>query len=715
MKENLVIVESPTKANTIQMFLGKNFYVVPSYGHLIDLPEKKIGIDINKNFHPNYVILPKKKKIVQNLQSLIEDYKIIWLASDEDREGEAIAYQIYKTLNIPNEKFRRIVFHEITKKAIFDAIKNPRKINYNLVYAQQARRILDRLVGFQLSPILWKKINSGLSAGRVQSAAVRLIVEREQNIQNFIPIPVYQIHGIFTDEKKTIFNAKLEKKIEDKKKMENILMSCINTSFLIKNIITKYEKKAPPHPFTTSSLQQEASQKLNYSISKTMFLAQKLYEKGYITYIRTDSTNLSKDILSSIKDYVLFSYGEQYFSPKEFSSKNKFAQEAHEAIHPTDIRKNSVDILDGVQKRLYQLIWERTIIGQMSDAYIETKNFYIQSSNFELEHPFIHTEKTVIFDGFMKIKNKRNLDLDEIDNKKKDFFLSKIKEGTPLQKKEIIAKQVFTKHLPRYNEASLVKNLEKLGIGRPSTYVPIISNIQKRNYVSIQKIIKKIEVRETFFLKKNTITERKDKITEIEKNKFIPTDMGILITNFLKKNFQEIIDYSFTANLEKNFDDIAKGEKSWNKIIQNFYDGFHKKIEYVKKNVDKIHKKRFLGIDPISNKKIFAKIGRFGPIVQMGEFQDKKKPKFSPLLKNQKIDTISLKIALKLLELPKLLGTFENKEIFLKINKHNIYIKHKNKSIPIEENIFFNSINLDLEQVINIILKNRKKEKKSIL
>ncbi|WP_185855829.1 type I DNA topoisomerase [Blattabacterium cuenoti] len=707
MKENLIIVESPTKANTIQTFLGKNFHVVSSYGHLIDLPEKKIGIDTNKNFHPNYVILPKKKKIVRNLKCLIKDYKIIWLASDEDREGEAIAYQIYKTLNIPDEKFRRIVFHEITKKSILNALKKPRGINHNLVYAQQARRILDRLVGFQLSPVLWKKINTGLSAGRVQSAAVRLIVEREQNIKNFIPIPIYQIYGVFTNSgsnsKKIIINAKLEKKIENKNKMENILISCSNASFLIKNIITKYEKKTPPPPFTTSSLQQEASKQLNYSISKTMFLAQKLYEKGYITYIRTDSTNLSKEILSKIKNYILLLYGKKYLSQKEFLSKNKFSQEAHEAIHPTDIKNSSLntslDSLDISQKRLYQLIWERTIIGQMSDAHIEIKNFYIQSS-LNLEYPFVWTKKTVIFDGFMRIKNKN-------DSKKIQI---EIEQGTSLKKKEIIAKQIFTKHLPRYSESSLVRNLEKLGIGRPSTYVPIISTIQKRNYVNRQKIIKKIEERETFFLnlKKNIITEKKDQITEIEKNKFIPTDMGILTTNFLKKNFQEIVDFGFTANLEKSFDDIAKGKKSWNKIIQNFYDKFHEKIKHVEKNVDKIHKKRFLGIEPVSNQKIFAKVGRFGPIVQMGEFKDKKKPKFSPLLNSQKIDTISFELALKLLELPKLLGIFENNEILLKINKYNIYIKHKNKSIPIEENYFFD---INLEKAINLILENRKKEK----
>lgn len=698
MKKNLIIVESPTKANTIQLFLGKEFHVVSSYGHLIDLPEKKIGINVNKDFLPNYVILPKKKKIVQNLKTLIKDFNLIWLASDEDREGEAIAYQIYKTLNIPSEKFRRIVFHEITKKAILHAIQNPRLIDYNLVYAQQARRILDRLVGFQLSPILWKKINAGLSAGRVQSAALRLIVEREKNIQDFTPIPGYQIFGIFTNKNKIIINAKFEKKIEGGKKMKNILQSCIDSSFSIKKIVTKQERKAPKPPFTTSTLQQEASKKLNFSISKTMFLAQKLYEKGFITYMRTDSTSLSKEFLSEIKNYILSSYGKSYLSPKEFSSKKKFSQEAHEAIHPTDIRKNSLEDLDAYQKLLYKLIWERTIIGQMSDANIEKKIFYIQSSNFET--PFIFTEINIIFDGFMKIYGKE-------DFKKKETDLSKIKKGTLLQKKEITAKQVFTKHLPRYNEASLVKNLEKLGIGRPSTYVPIISTIQKRNYVNIQKFIKKKEYRESFILKNNRIIEKKEEITEIEKNKFIPTEIGILTTNFLKKNFQEIVDYDFTANLEKEFDNIAKGEVSWKKIIKNFYDGFHEKIKHVEKNVEKVRKKRFLGIDPISKKKIFSQVARFGPIVQMGEFKDKEKPKFSPLLSSQKIDTISLENALKLLELPKSLGIFEEDEVLLKVNKYNVYIKHKNKSIPIEEKIFFDSFHL--KDAINVIKKNRKK------
>ncbi|WP_185868803.1 type I DNA topoisomerase [Blattabacterium cuenoti] len=695
MRENLVIVESPTKACTIQMFLGENYYVVSSYGHIIDLPEKEIGVKIKENFEPNYVVLSKKKKIVQNLKELIKNYKIIWLASDEDREGEAIAYQIYKTFNIPEKKYRRIVFHEITRKAILYAIKNPRSINYNLVYAQQARRILDRLVGFKLSPVLWKKIKRGLSAGRVQSAAVKLIVEREKKIQKFIPSLDYQIYGFFENEEKTVFKAKLEKKIKDKDKTKNILSLCIDSIFIVNKIDIKYEKKSPPPPFTTSSLQQEACKKLNFSISKTMFLAQKLYEKGFITYIRTDSTILSKDILSEIKNYILSSYGEKYLSVKEFSKRKKFSQEAHESIHPTiikNVNENYLESLDIFQKQLYQLIWERTIMGQMIGSTIENKYFYIKSSNFN--DFFIYIKKTILFDGFLKIANK---------NKKEKSSILEMKKGSILNRKDILAKQIFSTKIHRYNEASLVNNLEKLGIGRPSTYVPIISTIQKRNYVNIQKITKKTETRKNFLLKENSLLEEEEIITEFEKNKLFPTEIGVLTTHFLKKNFGEIVDYDFTANLEKSFDDIANGKESWIKIVKNFYNKFHQKIQYVKEHVDKIKKEYFLGIDPKSKKKIFAKIARFGAIIQLGEFKGKDKPKFSPLLNSQKINTISLTEALKILELPKSLGFFEKEEVLLKINKYNIYLKYKNQFIPIEENMFFNSSKLELEQAIDII------------
>ncbi|WP_394366900.1 type IA DNA topoisomerase [Blattabacterium cuenoti] len=628
----------------------------------------------------------------------------MWLASDEDREGEAIAYQICKIFNISEKKYRRIVFHEITKKAILDAIKNPRPIDYNLVYAQQTRRIIDRLVGFQLSPILWKKINRGLSAGRVQSVAVRLIVEQEKKIQNFTPHRVYQLYGVFTNsEKKITFDAKLEKKIEDKKIVKDIFTLCMNSIFTIKKITTKKEKKSPPPPFTTSSLQQEAYNKLNYSISRTMLLAQKLYERGFITYLRTDSTNLSNSILLDIKNFILSLYGKKYLSINKFyKNKKEFSQEAHEAIRPTIINHNEdyLNSLNIFEKRLYKLIWERTIIGQMTDVIFEKKDIYIQSSR--LKSFFISTNKNILFDGFMKISNTKK--------KEKEEKFNLIKEGAFLEKKEIIAKQIIQNHLYRYTEASLVKKLEQLGIGRPSTYAPIIYTIKKRNYVNIQKISKKIENRETLFLKGNSIFIKNEEVFEIEKNKFHPTEIGILTTDFLVKNFYEIINFNFTANLEKNFDNIAKGKKSWIKILEDFYSEFHKKLEHVKNNVDRIHKERFLGKDPKSKRKIFAKIAKYGPVIQMGEFNNKEKPKFFPLLNKQKIEGVSFTEALKIIELPKSLGIFEKKEVLLKINKYNIYIKYDNRSIPIDEKIFFNN-SLNLEQAINIIIKSRMKIK----
>jgi Topoisomerase IA len=531
---------------------------------------------------------------------------------------------------------------------------------------------------------------------------VKLIVEQEKKIQNFVPTSIYEINGIFTNSKHNmILNAQLEKKIEDKKKMKNILTLCINSTFTVKKITIKQEKKYPPAPFTTSSLQQEAYNTLNFSISKTMFLAQQLYEKGFITYLRTDSTNLSKNILSKIKHFILYSCGKKYLSEKNFLKKNNqfSSQEAHEAIRPTmiNIDKYYLNPLDTFQKRLYKLIWKRTIIGQMTEALIEKRNIYIQSSH--LKYLFIYTNKTVLFDGFMKI----------FDNEKKEepnIDILQIKKGFCLKKTEIIAKQIIKNQLKRYNEASLVKKLEQLGIGRPSTYVPIILTIQKRNYINIQKISKKIETRETFLLKENLITKKNNQVIKIEKNKLFPTEIGILITDFLIKNFYEIMKYSFTANLEENFDAIAKGKQSWIKIIENFHSKFYEKIQYVNKHVEKIHKARFLGIDPKTHKKIFVKIARYGPVIQLGEFNKKEKPKFSPLLNTQKMDKISLSEALKMLELPKSLGLFNKIEISLKINKYNIYIKYDNLSIPIDKKIFFHD-SINYEKAVDIIIQNK--------
>ncbi len=693
-KENLVIVESPTKAKTIQTFLGENYQVIPSYGHIVDLPEKKIGINIKDNFKPNYIVLPKKRKIVKYLEKLIKNYNNIWLASDEDREGEAIAYQIYKKFNI--KKYKRIVFHEITKKSILFAINHPRTLNYDLIYAQQARRILDRLVGFQLSPILWKKICKGLSAGRVQSAALRLIVEKEKEItdREKLSLKHFHIYGIF-ECKKNVFTTKIQNKIDNEEKMKNILLLSINANFSIQKIVSKLEEMAPSLPFTTASLQQQSFTSLNFSISKTMLLAQKLYEKGYITYHRTDSTRISDNILLEIEKFILRSYGKKYFFlRKNKFSKGKFLQEAHESIRPTtiiNIDKHYLDTLESDQRSLYQLIWNRTISSQMSNSIINKKNIFIQSSNFK--ELFTYTIKTIIFDGFMAINSKK-------DKKEKDF-LEKIKKGDILNKKEIISKQIVKTSVYRYSEASLVKDLEKLGIGRPSTYVPIINTLQKRNYIIKKKLTNKIIKQKVFFIDKNNIIEKENEIVKTEKNKFFPTDIGTLTTEFLKINFQEIADYQFTAKMEKDLDDISVGKKSWIITIQNFYEKFIKKIQYVEKNVKKMNRERFLGIDPISKKKIFVKIARFGPIIQIGEFYEKEKPKFYPLLNLQKMENISLQQAIKISELPKSLGFFNKEEIFLMINKKGIYIKYKNISISIDEKIFYE--NLNLEKAIHII------------
>ncbi|WP_185877157.1 type I DNA topoisomerase [Blattabacterium cuenoti] len=713
MKENLVIVESPTKAKTIQKFLGKNYHIVSSYGHIIDLPAKKMGVYIEKNFEPEYVILPKKKRLIKELKTLVKDYKVIWLASDEDREGEAIAYQIKKILFPCKKKYKRIVFHEITKKSILEAIKNPRQLDYNLIYAQQARRILDRLVGFQLSPILWKKIKSGLSAGRVQSVALRLIVEREEKIQNLNlhPNKIYKITGIFKKDN-NILSTKFYKNIENENEVENIMYLCTkNKNFIIKDIIENYKENKPLPPFTTSTLQQESNNSLNFSIYKTMFLAQVLYEKGYITYMRTDSQKLSESIICEIKKYIKSSYGIGYLSINRFNSKKKFTQESHEAIRPTVIihEKNYLKDLSLQEKNLYQLIWKRTIMSQMKNALFKEIKFHVKFFNNENKYEeenkikyknkdyiFIGTEKYIIFDGYMKIKNK---------NIKKNYEI-KLQKGLLLNKQEIIAKQIYKNNLYRYNESSLVRNLENLGIGRPSTYVPIIYNIQKRNYVNLQKSITKIEYNKILSIKEeeNIIFRKKEKVVKIEKNKFIPTEIGIIITNFLKKNFKEIIDYNFTANLEEKFDYIAKGDVSWIEILKNFYKNFNEKLIYVKKNVDKIYNKRFVGIDPKSKKKIFVILGKYGPVIQLGEFNKKEKPKFFPILNTQKINTISLEEILKIITLPKFIGLFKEKKIFLKINKHNIYIKYDNISIPIENKKFFKK-SINLKEAIDYIKK----------
>lgn len=711
MIKNLVIVESPTKAKTIQKYLGNNFQVVSSFGHISDLPEKKLGINIKNNFTPTYLVPNSKKNIVKKLKSLVDNSNIIWLATDEDREGEAISWHLFKELNIPEEKIRRIVFHEITEKSIDKAIKNPRSINYNLVNSQQARRILDRLVGFKLSPILWKKIKTGLSAGRVQSIAVRLIAEKENQIKNFLPKSFYKIFGIFYLKNKYEIKAELEKKFFNKNEMENFLESCIDKKFIISNIVNTINKKSPNPPFTTSTLQQESAKKFNYSIAYTMNIAQQLYEEGYITYTRTDSLNLSKDIIHDIKIYINENYNKNYLCYRKYNTKIKSAQEAHESIRPTDIKKSILD-LNNDQKRIYDLIWKRVISSQMSDAILENKKIFIKTPG---EYNFIYNLTSIKFNGFLKInsnnKNPKNiLELSENIN---------LKKNDKLYIKDIYAIQKFSKYPSRYNEASLVKTLENLGIGRPSTYVPIISVIQKRNYVEIKnsKGIERFYNKISFKMKEKKFIYKKEKeITGLINKKFFLTDTGIIVNDFLVKYFNKILDYGFTAKIEKNFDEIAYGKKSWNNIIQNFYNEFHNRVKYVIKNANITKGERLLGIHPESGEKIWAKLGRFGPMIQIGEKSiNSKKPRFVSLFGNKKIGSISLEEALDLLKLPINLGFFKKIEITINVSRYGPYIKYGNNFISIKKEFEDNIFNISLKDSIEIIKNIQKKNSKKII
>ncbi|YBU88242.1 MAG: type I DNA topoisomerase [Candidatus Walczuchella monophlebidarum] len=706
MGKNLIIVESPTKVKTIQNYLDKykSFEVVSSFGHIVNLPEKSLGIDRHNDFEPLYVVPKDKKNLVKKLQSLINNHDIIWLASDEDREGEAIAWHIYNKFKIPENKIRRIVFHEITKKSILQAIEKPRPINNNLVYAQKARRVLDRLVGFELSPVLWKKIKKGLSAGRVQSVAVRLIVEREKEITNFKTTSFYRVKSLFLSENKKYFKAQLEKTFINKELAEKFLKKCISANFSINKIVKKPVKKSPLSPFTTSSLQQEAFRKLGYSVEYTMRMVQQLYEEGYTTYIRTDSLNISDDAISSIKYFIIKNFGEKYLHIRRYTTKSKSAQEAHEAIRPTDVSKFHVSS-DINKQRLYELIWQRTISGQMSDALLEKTTIYINTPE---KYNFLAKGEIIVFDGFLILyKNTKETD---------ENYMTKLKEGEVLKNKSITAIQRFTKNFSRYSEASLVDTLETLGIGRPSTYVPTILTIKKRHYIKIEDI-KGIEHNyEVMTLIGSQINSyNKTELSGGSKKKIIPTDIGIIVNDFLIENFNQIINYDFTAKIENHFDQISQGNEGWNNLIKSFYIGFHSKIEYIIKNIGKNYTERLLGNDSKSGKKVFAKIGRFGPMIQMGEIKDKEKPKFSPLLKHQHIHRISLEEALKLFEFPHVLGTFEEKEIIIKRGRFGPYIQYDGKSISIQEYSGYCADDMTLEQVIELIKKQRKENAKNII
>jgi DNA topoisomerase-1 len=708
MAKNLVIVESPAKAKTIEGFLGKDYVVKSSMGHVMDLNKNKLSVDVENNFEPNYEISADKKKIVADLKKLAKQAETVWLASDEDREGEAIAWHLYNALGLDDSKTKRIVFHEITKNAITNAIENPRDIDKNLVSAQFARRVLDRLVGYELSPLLWKKVKPSLSAGRVQSVAVRLIVEREEEIKNFKSVSFFKVIAEFSLNGKT-FTAEYAKKFDTAEEAKAFLEKQIGAGFKITSVEKKPGKKTPAAPFTTSTLQQEASRKLGFPVAKTMRVAQNLYESGKITYMRTDSVNLSNLALAMAKEEITSQWGEKYVKIRKYATKAKGAQEAHEAIRPTYLNNSTVSGSDD-ETRLYELIWKRTIASQMADAVLERTVAQIQSTG--ADDPFVASGEIITFAGFLKVYREGT---DEENNDQNvSGMLPPMNKGDEPLAERIEAKQRFTKHPPRYTEASLVKKLEELGIGRPSTYAPTISTIINRGYV-----VKESRPSEK---RKATVLELvSDKITEktltentgSEKAKLFPTDIGTLVNRFLVQYFSDILDYNFTAKVEKEFDEIADGKKEWNKIIKDFYGDFHEKVEDTQKNSGKFSGEKLLGTDPESGKNVFVKIGRFGPIVQIGDTESEEKPKFAGLRKGQSMDTITLEEALKLFEYPRVLGTYEDQEVSVAIGRFGPYVRLGKLFVSIKKDD--DPASITLERAIELIEAKRKADREKII
>lgn len=708
MIQNLVIVESPAKAKTIEKFLGKEFVVKSSFGHIRDLAKKNLGIDIEKGFKPEYIVNDDKKKVVDDLRKSVAESETVWLASDEDREGEAIAWHLSEVLKLDKKKTKRIVFHEITKNAIQNAIKNPRGIDYNLVNAQQARRILDRLVGFELSPILWKKVKPSLSAGRVQSVAVRLLVEREREVFAFNSSSFFKVVAHFKGD--TEIKAELSEKLLTLKEALDFIENCKNAVFTVSDVSKKPSKKTPAPPFTTSTLQQEASRKLSFSVSQTMTIAQKLYEAGHITYMRTDSVNLSDTAIDAAKATIIEEFGEKYHNPRQFKTKSKGAQEAHEAIRPTYFDKQKIVGSTGEQ-RLYDLIWKRTIASQMSDAQLEktTVTINISTSTYK----FIASGEVILFDGFLRVYLESSDD--DSDESGKDL-LPPMKAGQILSPKEISANERFTQRPPRYTEASLVKKLEELGIGRPSTYAPTISTIVTRGYVlkeDREGISRKYI---SILLKNGKVTkEEKIEITGAEKAKLFPSDIGIVVNDFLVEYFKNILNYNFTATVEKEFDDIAEGKIEWTKMIEQFYRPFHKDVEKTLVESDYSKGERTLGIDPKTGKSVTVRIGRFGPIAQIGENDTEKniKAQYASLLKGQLIETITLEEALSLFNLPRNIGLYEEKEVVIGIGRFGPYVRHASKFFSLKKED--NPITINLARAIEIIEEGRKKEREKVI
>lgn len=711
MQENLVIVESPAKAKTIQKFLGDDFKVMSSYGHIRDLKKKELSID-EKTMEPDYEIPDEKKKLVSELKSSAKKADKIWLASDEDREGEAISWHLCEVLGLDEEKTSRIVFHEITKSAILEAIKTPRHLDMNLVNAQQARRVLDRIVGFKLSPVLWRKVKPALSAGRVQSVAVRLIVEREREIQKFQTEPYYRVNAIFAliapDGSASEVKAELDKRFSTHEEVAAFLEKCKEAKFSIEAVNKKPLKRTPAPPFTTSTLQQEAARKLGFTVSQTMMVAQRLYEAGKITYMRTDSVNLSQLAINTSKDEIIRLWGKEYSKSRNYTTHSKGAQEAHEAIRPTYMDNTEVDGTSQ-EKRLYDLIWKRTAASQMADAQIEKTTATIAIDNSS--EKFIANGEVIAFDGFLKVY-RESTDDEESNSEDYSRSLPAMKEGDELQRREITATERFSQGPLRYTEASLVHKLEELGIGRPSTYAPTISTIQQREYV--QKGDKKGEERAYTIdtLKGIKVTEKvKKEMAGSEKGKLIPTDIGTVVNDFLMEHFPDIMDYNFTAHVEQKFDDIAEGKEEWNKWMKKFDKGFEPVVDEVMKERSE-HKagERQLGIDPKTNKPVFVKIGRFGPVVQIGSADDEDKPRFSQMPKDKSIETITLEEALELFKLPRELGEYEGSNVTVGAGRFGPYVLHNKKYVSIPKEL--DPLTINIEEAIELIIQKREQEEK---
>jgi len=707
MAKNLVIVESPAKAKTIENYLGKDFIVKSSYGHVRDLASKGLAIDVENNFKPDYAVSADKKQVIAELKKIIKEVDTVWLATDEDREGEAISWHLYETLKLDKKDTKRITFNEITKPAIQKAIENPRKINEELVNAQQARRVLDRLVGFELSPVLWKKVKPSLSAGRVQSVAVRLLVERERDIQGFNPEAYFRVKGQFKSVN-GLLDTVLSNNLKASDEVEKFLSACKESIFKVDDVQMRPGTKNSSSPFTTSTLQQEASLKLGFSVSRTMSVAQRLYEAGHITYMRTDSVNFSDTAIDGAKSTIVKNYGEQYSNPKRYKSKTSGAQEAHEAIRPTSFDVSEVSGSSD-EMRLYDLIWKRSIASQMSPAKLERTTIKIEANS---KQSFVAKGEVIKFDGFLKVYLESSLDEDE-DDKVLDGLLPSVVVGEELEVIEINATERFTKAPPRYVEASLVKKLEELGIGRPSTYAPTISTIQKRGYVEKREREGEERSYKVFTLIDNNITnETAAEITGRDRNKLTPTDIGIVVTDFLVEHFGDILDYNFTAEVEQQFDEIAQGLKEWTAMIGDFYSPFHKTVENTLEHSDRASGERYLGEFPKTGEKVIVRIGRYGPMAQIGDSEAEEKPRFASLLPTQSLETITFEEALELFKLPRDLGEFEDKKVRANIGRFGPYIQHDGKFVSLKED---DPMEVNLDRAIELIQLKREEDAKKLI